>query len=99
MQYGNILKHMHSKKKPIKTIKIFLYALGFAISQGGIAARTLTLMQGSEEKKTNRKSSSSRDMPLHSARLEPECETRQTHAYATISYHQGIALIASKCRI
>ena len=42
------LKHL----RPKKTIKIFLYALGFAtgISQSGIAAQTLTLMQGSEEK-------------------------------------------------
>ena len=31
----------------------FLFAHGFAISQAGIAARTLTLMQGSEGKDKN----------------------------------------------
>ena len=50
LPYEYLLKHLRPKKT-FKDLKIFLYALGFTISQGGIAAPTLTLMQGSEEKK------------------------------------------------
>ena len=43
---------------PVSNIKsllhrLFLFALRFAISQAGIAPRTLTLMQGSKEKKND----------------------------------------------
>ena len=49
-----IAVRVHTKTPPLqkvlKAIKIFHFAFGFAISQGGIAARTKTLMQGSKEK-------------------------------------------------
>ena len=48
------VKHLRAKKR-LKTIKIFLYALGLAIFQGGIAAQTLNLMQGSERKKKKKR--------------------------------------------
>ena len=35
--------------------QLFLFALQFTISQAGIAARTLTLMQGSKEKEKKKK--------------------------------------------
>ena len=79
------VKHLRAKKR-LKTIKIFLYALGLAIFQGGIAAQTLNLMQGSErkkKKKTHSESLSSRDMLLLSAQLEPERGNRQTHGPTT----------------
>ena len=49
------------------------FALGFAISQGGIAARTPTRMQGSEvkERKEIGESSYSRNAPPQSQRIEP----------------------------
>ena len=79
MQYEYILKHLRPKKKRSKTIKIFLYALGLAICHGGIAGRILTLMQDSEEKKTDREFISSLYMPLRSARIESKRGNRQLH--------------------
>ena len=45
-----MIKHLRQKKVEFKAIKSFVFALGLAILQGGIAARTPTRMQGSEVK-------------------------------------------------
>ena len=80
MQYGYILKHLRPKKL-LKTIKMFLYA---GISQGGITARTLTLMQGFEGKKKNTpRSFLISDMPLRSSQIEPHRDNGQMHASTT----------------
>ena len=61
---------------------LFCSLLRLAISQAGIAARTLTLMQGFEEKEKK-----------YAAQNEPERKTCQTHALITTPQRRRFRLV------
>ena len=69
------------------------FVLRFAISQAGIAPRTLILMQGSEEKKYK-----------NAGRIEPERETWRTRALtatpqrATLSVRQSVEFTVTRLK-
>ena len=71
MQYEYILKYLRPKKT-FKDYQNLSLCNEFAMSQGGIAARTLTLMRGSKKKK--------KQNTPRSARIVPDCYDRHTHA-------------------
>ena len=50
--FGSVLSTGISFQQEITATPVVSFALQFTISQAGIAARILTLMQGSKEKKT-----------------------------------------------
>ena len=97
MQYGYILKHLRPKKL-LKINKIFFYALGFAISQGGIAAHTLTLMQGSEEKR-KRTAKLSHLETCHRVQRDLNSNAKFGRRTPLPVHYWGIGITALKCCI